>query len=410
MFDARSLLEQLMRGGGQSPEQAQGGGGGGLGDILGQLGKAMGQGGQAPQRAPGGAQGGGGLDDLLGQLGKAMVQGQSRQVAQAPQGGAPGGGGLDDLLGQLGKALGQGQGGGQAPGDSQNQGGGGLGDILGRMGQGGGQQQGGAPTQGGQGGGGLMDILGQVLGQATQGVREGAGRIDQSTGASGHMRDAVGQATGQSPDELLAKLKELIQNNQLGAAAAAGGLGSVLLGTRTGRSITAKALKLGGLALIGGLAYKALQNYQQGWPLISGAGSGGDTTVTAAPHGTGFETAAVTHEAAALYIRAMIASAAADGRIDAGEQQKILGGLKQAGLDAGAEEFLANELNNPATIDALARACSSEAEAVQMFTAARIAIDLDTAEEHDFLVSLAKALGLDANLIAHIDAEARAAA
>lgn len=408
MFDARSLLEQLMRGGGQTPAPQQAPGGGGLADILGQLGKALGQGGgqsgQAPQQAPGG----GGLDDLLGQLGKAMGQGQNRQVAQqAPQGGS--GGGLDDLLGQLGKALGQGQGGGgqpmqreQAP--SGGQGGGGLGDILGRIGeqmgrggQGGGQQQG--------GGGGLMDILGQVLGQAKDGVREGAGRIDQATGASERVREA----TGKSPDDLLAQLKELIENNKVGAGAVAGGLGSILLGTRTGRAIAGKALRIGGLALIGGLAYKALQNYQQGRPLIAGA-PGGDATIGEAPRGSGFEASAVSNEAALLYIRGMVAAAAADGRIDAGEQQKILGSLKQAGLDAAAEEFLANELNTPASVADLARSVSSEAEAIQLFTASRIAIDLDTAEEHEFLVSLAQTLGLDGNLVAHIDAEARAAA
>jgi hypothetical protein len=53
-----------------------------------------------------------------------------------------------------------------------------------------------------------MDILGQVLGQATAGVKEGAQRIDQATGASDRMRDAVGQATGKSPDDLLNQLKE----------------------------------------------------------------------------------------------------------------------------------------------------------------------------------------------------------
>jgi uncharacterized membrane protein YebE (DUF533 family) len=106
----------------------------------------------------------------------------------------------------------------------------------------------------------------------------------------------------------------------------------------------------------------------------------------------------------------MIAAAAADGRIDAREQEKIIGGLKQAGLDRQAEEFLANELNNPATTEELARSARGDAEAVQVFTAARIAIDLDSDEEHDFLVQLASDLGLDNVLVAHVDATARQAA
>ena len=311
------------------------------------------------------------------------------------------GGGLGDLLGQLGKALGQ-------PGAQQGGGMGGLGDILGKI-----QEQLGRQGQGGQGGpagaaggGGLMDILGQVLGQATQGVKEGAQRIDGATGASGHARDALGRATGKSPEDLLSQLKDLIEQNKTGAAIGAGGLGTVLLGTKTGRAITGKAIKLGGLALVAGLAYKALQNYQTGRPLITGP----QNSIAEAPRGSGFETEAISNEAASVYIRGMIAAAAADGRIDANEQQKLIGGLKQAGLGAEAEEFLAAELNNPANVEALIAGVRTQEEAVQLFTAARLAIDLDTQEEHDFLVALAQGLGLDGTLVAHIDAEARTAA
>ncbi len=398
MFDAKSILEMLVKGAGSPPAAQQTGGG--LADILGQLGKAMGQPGAQGSAPQGG--GGGGLGDILGQLGKAL--GQPGAQGGAPQGG--GAGGLGDILRNMVPGGGQGQPGPSRGDPNSAPGGGGLNDILGKLQEqlGRGGQPGGQP---GPGGGGLMDILGQVLGQAQQGVKEGAQRVDQATGASGHMRDAVGRTTGQSPEDLLAQLKDLIAKNQVGAGAAAGGLGAVVLGTQTGRAIAAKALKLGGLALIGGLAYKALQNYQQGRPLINSPQQLG---LSEPPHGSGFETAAVTNEAATVYIRGMIAAAAADGRIDANEQQKILGGLKQAGLDSQAEAFLANELNNPASIQDLIAGVQSEEEAVQLFTATRIAIDLDNQEEHDFLVALAQGLRLDGNLVAHIDSAARAAA
>lgn len=367
MFDARSLLESLVRGAGQPVQQTQGGGG--LGDLLGQLAKGFGQ---PAGPATGGANTGvpaggiGGLEDLLRNMAPQAGQpAQASAPAAAPA--APGGGGLADILGKL-------------------------------------QQQMGA--QGGAGGGGLMDILGQVLGQATAGVKEGAQRVDQTTGASGHMRDAIGQATGKSPEELLNQLKELVASNKLGAGAAAGGLGAIVLGTQAGRALAGSAIKLGALALIGGLAYKAVQNYQQGKPLL---GPDQQMGLVEAPRGSGFEAGAVTQDAALLYIRGMIAAAASDGRIDAGEQQRIIGGLKQAGLDAEAEEFLAKELNHPARAEDLASAVASEQEAVQLFTAARVAIDLDTREEHEFLVGLANNLGLDGKLVAHIDAAARAA-
>ena len=402
MFDAKSLIEMMMRGAGQP--QAPQGGGGGLGDILGQLGQILGQAGAQGGGGQAGGQprGGGGLpglEDLLRGLGGGGQPG-------AQDGGAPRGGsglpGLEDLM----------RGGGQRPDALESHaapdGQGGLGDILGRLQEqlGGAQGQGGAAGGGGAGGG-LLDILGQVLGQATSGVREGAQRVDDATGASGHMRDAVGRATGQSPDDLLAKLKELIANNQAGAGAAAGGLGAILLGTKTGRSMAMNAAKLGGLVLIGGLAYKALQSWQQGRPVV---GNPQQLGLTAAPVGSGYEAGAISNESAILFIRGMIAAAAADGRIDAQEQQKILGGLQQAGLGQAAEEFLAGELNNPASAEDLVAAVTTQEEAVQLFTAARISVDLDTQEEHDFLVGLARGLRLDAALVNHIDAAARAAA
>jgi uncharacterized membrane protein YebE (DUF533 family) len=293
--------------------------------------------------------------------------------------GSGAGGGLEDMLRNI---LG-GQGGQ----------GGNLGDILAKL-----QQQ----------GGGIADILGQVLGQATQGVREGAGRVDEATGASDYARDALGRATGKSPEELLQQVRELIANNQLGAGAALGGLGAILLGTSTGRSLAASAIKLGGLALIGGLAYKAYQNYQQGQPVLPGR-QAPQQALLAPPAGSGFEPAAVSNENAALLIRAMIAAAAADGRIDAGEQRKIIGGLGQAGVGSEAREFLMREAGSPATVDELAAAATSPQEALQVYTAARIAVDPDEAEEHEFLAALADRLGIDPRLAAQVDATARSA-
>ncbi len=385
MFDAKSIIDMLTRGAGQPQSQAAGGG---LADILGQLGQAMGQGGN-PQGQP---QGQGSLGDLL----RNMV----------PSEGAPGrqqqGGGLEDLL----RNILPNQSGPQsaAPQDqpSGGQGPGGLGDILGRLQEQLGGRQGGQPGQGG----GLMDILGQVLGQATQGVKEGAQRVDEATGASGHARDALGRATGQTPEDILRKVQEWVAENKVAAGVGAGSLGAIVLGTKTGRSLAGGAAKLGGLALIAGLAYKALQNYQAGRPLLTG---GEKADIVEAPRGSGFETNAISNDAATVYLRGMIAAAAADGRIDAKEHAQLLGGLKQMGLDAEAEEFLANELNNPATVEALVAGVSTQEQAVQLFTAARVAIDLDSQEEHEFLVSLANGLNLEPQLVQHIDATARAA-
>ena len=394
MFDAKSILESIVRGAAPQAQAPQGGGG--LGDILGQIL----QGGAQQGQASGQGGGLGGLGDILGQLGKmtnpsgAAPGNHAAPSHSAPQGGSGQTGGLGDILGQLQRQLGQGGGGQQADASGGDQLGG-LGDILAQLKD--------KLSQAGAGGaGGLGDILGQVLGQATSGAQEGARRIGDATGAG----DVLGRVTGgQSPEELLEKLRGLVCDNPMAATGAAAGAGGAILGTRAGRAIAGSAVKIGALALIGGLAAKAFQNYQAGKPLVTGA-----SAPEAAPQGSGFEPAAVTNESATLYIKAMIAAAAADGRVDAAEQAKIFAALKQGGIDAEAEQFLADELNNPASVDDLAGAVNSPEEAVQLYTAARIAIEPDSGAEKQFLAALATALGIDGKLAAHIDATTRSAA
>jgi uncharacterized membrane protein YebE (DUF533 family) len=442
MFDARSIFDILVGGGGRR-RQGQPSDPTVFKDMLDQLGNQDSPttaGGQStakaePQQAPGGRWGeqrypqpsgapggslgpGGGmsLDDILRSVlgGGIPRPGQPTTAsAQPPQQGGPQGAPeisteLQDLLRQIlqggvGGAAGAPTG---APAGTPS---GGVKIPINRLT---GEQAAGAEGTGqtGQPGEpGLIEGLRQILGQATAGAREGAERIDEATGLSAKAREAVGQATGQTPEELVARLRELIANNQLASGAALGGLGALVLGTRAGRSLAATAARLGGLALIGGLAYKAFQNYQQGRPILSPQGETKPQTLIPAPEGSGFEAQAVTHDSARRYIRAMIAAAAADGRIDANEQQRILGGLRQAGLDDPAQQFLAAEVNSPATVSELAAGVTSPEEALQVYTAARIAVDADKPEEHAFLSALAQALGIDDDLARQVDAAARGA-
>jgi uncharacterized membrane protein YebE (DUF533 family) len=348
MFDAKALIEQIA-GAAQRPSSGPGatgapGEGGGLADLLNQI-TSAGQGAGQPGSA------GGGIGDLLRNV-----------MGNAGQGGSGAGGGLDQILGQFK-------------------------DQAGKLGVGSGAD--------------LLDTLGKVLGQATEGVKEGAGRVGAATGA----RDALTKAAGgRTPEELIAEVKDLIANNQLGAGAVLGGLGGLLLGTRTGRGVASSAIKVGALALIGGLAYKAYQNHQAGKPLITGPQN---AATSAAPAGSGFEPAAISNEGAIHIIRAMIAAAAADGRIDDTEYARIVSSLGGGATDPEAKAFLEKELRTPSTAAAIAASVSTPAEALQVYTAARIAIDGDNASETGFLAELAAALGIDGDLAAQVDATAR---
>jgi uncharacterized membrane protein YebE (DUF533 family) len=397
MFDAKSMLESIVRGAApsQSPQQP----GGSLGDIFNDILKNSGA-------NRGGTQGSGGsIGDILGEIGRSLSQPQGQApTGTPPSGGGDAGKGLGDIFGELARRIGQpSQTSSQlpsprqaAPGTGADQGAS-QGDIFAQLKDKLGQA-GGSVTDGGS----VAEVLGKIFTQATQGVKEGATRVGKATGAS----DALSRATGNADaDELLAKLKAVVQNSPFAAGTAAAGLGGLVLGTRAGRAIAANAARIGALAMIGGLAYKAMQNYQAGKPLITGA-----TTTEAAPAGSGFEPDAVTHDAAVHYIQAMVAAATADGRIDAAEHDRIIGGLKQAGLDSEAEAFLANELNDPRSVQDLALSLKSPQEAAQIYTAARIAITVDSPAEKQFLKSLAQALEIDPTLAAHIDATTQSAA
>mgnify|MGYP000010220819 CR=1 FL=1 len=257
-----------------------------------------------------------------------------------------------------------------------------------------------AGQQGGMGGG-LGGMVKQVLGQATQGLQDASNKSGLATKAT----EVVGKVSGgKTPQDLLAQAKSMMGQNPMATGAALGGLGALVFGTSAGRGVAVSAAKLGGLALIGGLAYKAYQNYSTG---KSADGTG--QALLPAPAGSGFEADIASNETAALFIRAMIAAAAADGHIDATERNAISGGLKEAGFDAEVNTWIDNEMMNPASIEDLVKGAPTPELAAQVYAAARLAIDPNTRAEQDFLAGFSGALGLDAELVANIDAAAASA-
>ena len=140
-------------------------------------------------------------------------------------------------------------------------------------------------------------MLKQVIGQATQGLQDASNKSGLATKAT----EVVGQISGgKTPRDLLTQARSMMGQNPMATGAALGGLGALVFGTSTGRGVAVSAAKLGGLALIGGLAYKAYQNYSAGKSAIISA----DQAMLPAPAGSGFEADIASNETAALFIRA----------------------------------------------------------------------------------------------------------
>lgn len=252
-------------------------------------------------------------------------------------------------------------------------------------------------------------LLGGLLQQSVSGLQQGAADIEKSTGVGAKAGNALKGATGKSPDDLLGMAKDFIGKNQLATGAAAGGLGALLLGTKGGRGAIGNVAVMGGLAMIGGLAYNAYNKYKAGQMTGSAPQQ---AQLAAPPANSGFGAtgdAAQDNKTAMLIIRAMIAAAACDGTVDDAERAKLMGGLAQAGLDAQAAMFLDDAIANPSSIDSLAKQASTPELALQVYAAARVAIDPDSVVEKSFLADLASALKLDAEHVASIDAQANVA-
>jgi uncharacterized membrane protein YebE (DUF533 family) len=208
--------------------------------------------------------------------------------------------------------------------------------------------------------------------------------------------------TGTSVRDTAGKATQMAKDNPL----AAGALAAILLGTGTGREITGGALKLGGLAAVAGLAYKAYQNYQSGKaPTEATQTAGGE--LLPPPDDSSFhpETAPQgEHEFALVLVRAMIAAARADGHIDDEERARITEKLSLSGMNSDTQEFLANELSAPVDIDAIVAAAVTDAQKVELYTASRLTIEPKTRAERGYLDLLAGRLKLPDSLIDHIEA------
>jgi uncharacterized membrane protein YebE (DUF533 family) len=194
-----------------------------------------------------------------------------------------------------------------------------------------------------------------------------------------------------------------------GGGAAVGGLAGLLLGGKGGRKLAGSALQLGGIAVLGGLAYKAYRDWQAGkQPAASAQQS---TPMLPPPTDTPFNpTSEVDQQALGRHLlRAMISAAKADGHIDATEQASIFARMDALPLNAEDKAFVVDELRKPLDVDAVARAARSPEEAAEIYTASLLAIDIDNPAERGYLALLAARLNLDEGLVKHLHATVEAA-
>lgn len=194
------------------------------------------------------------------------------------------------------------------------------------------------------------------------------------------------------------------------AGGLAGGLSSSMLTGKKGRKFGEKALKVGGVAAVGALAYTAYQRYKNKDTKSTLPATPVD--LIAAPPGTEFmpgESDDVANEALGLtLVRAMIAAARADGRLDAQESQSIFQKIQSLELDSESQALLVEEMSHPVDMDAIVSSASSLEIAVEIYTASLFAVEVDTVAEKSYLGMLAARLRLPSELVLELERQVEA--
>lgn len=253
------------------------------------------------------------------------------------------------------------------------------------------------------------DLLDSFLGQSGLGGQQSpqAGGTPAASSLGGGL-DAVKNAAGSMDLQGL-----LSGKSGLLVGAAGGGLAGLLLGGKKSRKMAGTALKVGGVALVGGLAYKAWRDWQENkTPAAAPAPASAAPAPVAlpAPEGTPFlpDGADAQNDLSRDLIRAMIAAAKADGHIDEQERQRIGAQLDALDLSDDHRAFVKAELAKPLDVGEVASSATSPERAAEIYAASLLAIDPEGAAEKGYLAMLAARLNLDPDLVAHLHANASA--
>jgi uncharacterized membrane protein YebE (DUF533 family) len=243
-------------------------------------------------------------------------------------------------------------------------------------------------------------------------VIDGKKLLEQFLG-TGEQKPASYDEIGKDLQTQAGGLQQRIKDSPyggLGAGAALGGLAALMLGTKTGRKLGGGAVKMGALAALGGLAYRAYNDWRSGQKPGGPDDARVAETLEAPPANSEFapsDDREASHMGLVL-VRAMIAAAKADGHIDMQERQRILGEVGKLELGDEAQAFLIDELAKPADVDDLAAEAKTPAMAAEIYAASLMAIDTDNAAEKAYLARLADRLRLDPQLVAHLESKVEA--
>lgn len=188
---------------------------------------------------------------------------------------------------------------------------------------------------------------------------------------------------------------------------AGGAVSGALMSNKKARKTAGTLLKVGGIAALGGLAWKAYQGYQssqtQAGPaaIDDSANRMGQPQLVTVWGNVPEQRFALEEQVdpgrdspSLLLVQAMIAAACADSHIDDDERQRIMNRVDELGLAPEETAMVFDSLQSPLSLAQLCERVDSPELATEVYLSSLMAVDAERTEARLYLDALAFRLGL----------------
>lgn len=184
--------------------------------------------------------------------------------------------------------------------------------------------------------------------------------------------------------------------------AIAAGVLALLLGTGAGRRVTGSALKIGSLAAIGGIGWKAYQNWlAQKEQATEEIKEMAENAKTISINDLDEDDA---NKRSQILLKAMIAAAKSDGHINQKEISAIDEQIVKLNLSSEVASLLKDEIKKPLDVKEVAALAENSAIAAEIYLVSAVVTDRENSMEKAYLKDLAKAMNLPDALVAQLQA------
>lgn len=186
-------------------------------------------------------------------------------------------------------------------------------------------------------------------------------------------------------------------NSGVAGGALAGGVLALLMGNKGVAKFAGTAASVGGMALLGGMAMKAFQNWQ------NQKSSHPTNSINPEVDQKFSSNPSDNFQLEIAIIKAMVGAAKADGHIDSTETAKIFKQAQDYALNSEEKALIFDLISRPISIEEISSSLKTIEHRAEVYLASKIACGADSAPEKQYLANLAEGLALPPDLVSQLD-------